>query len=186
MLDDAGDFFRDEYGGQMVHLMGLEAVLEAEGGLDADVEKIDGFSVHAGAGETSGMLFLRPDLVAAGVKAAPDRRAANMGDLVRLAGEPQWPGYFGAPRVASASQGARLFKSASGAASVYALKILDGLDPRTLLRIGDAALNRPENVSIDSDALRAAAERLSRQEGWLAKRKARQVNWARAGVGPLR
>jgi creatinine amidohydrolase/Fe(II)-dependent formamide hydrolase-like protein len=173
MLDDAGDFFRDEYRGQMVHLMGLEAVLETGGGLDADVEKVEGFSVHAGAGETSGMLFLRPDLVAADVKAAPDRRGANMSDLVRLAGEPQWPGYFGAPRVASASQGARLFTSASAAASAYALKILDGLDPRTLSRIGDAALNRSESVSIDGDALRASADRLRRQEEWLAKRKAR-------------
>ena len=173
MLDDAGDFFHDEYGGQMVHLMGLGAVLDSEGGLDADVEKADGFSVHAGAGETSGILFLRPDLVAMGVKTAPDQRGADMNDLVGLAREPQWPGYFGAPRVASASQGARLFKSASAAASAYALKILDGLDPRTLPRIGDAALGRPDNVAIDSDALRATADRLRRQEEWLAKRKAR-------------
>ena len=61
--------------------------------LDANAVKADGLSVHAGAAETSGIQFLRPDLVPAAVSGAVDRRGETMADLVRLAREPEWPGY---------------------------------------------------------------------------------------------
>src|SRR6188768_4018398 len=67
-LDDAGDYFRDTYGGRMIHLAGLDTGQDP--GLDAMKAALtaaaleeEGLSVHAGAFETSRILALRPDLV---------------------------------------------------------------------------------------------------------------------------
>jgi creatinine amidohydrolase len=50
MLDQAGDYFRDTFGGHMVHLMGLLPAADGDdGGLSEKEKKEDGFSVHAGA-----------------------------------------------------------------------------------------------------------------------------------------
>ena len=67
-LDDAGDFFHDTYGGQMVNLWGLLPVLGGWGSamsiMTPEQKKEDGVSLHGGADEHSLMLHLRPDLVA--------------------------------------------------------------------------------------------------------------------------
>ena len=86
---------------------------------------------------------------------------------------PSWPGYFGSPRVATAAQGARLHRATTDAAVAYVVKILDGLDPRDIPRLGDAARNNPENVAIDSDAQRREMDVLRKQEDWLARQKPR-------------
>jgi hypothetical protein len=51
----------------------------------------DGFAVHAGALETSILLFLRPNLVSAGVDQRPRQTGHNWDDLVQLARAPGWP-----------------------------------------------------------------------------------------------
>src|SRR4029453_5036699 len=75
-LDQAGDYFRDTYGGHMVNLTGLErgpsavdSVLAAEASKAALAE--DGFTVHAGLLGTSHVMALRPDLVSPAVANAP-------------------------------------------------------------------------------------------------------------------
>lgn len=172
VLDQAGDYFHDTYGGRMVHLCGLLPVLTATGGdaLDTAALVEDGFSVHAGVGETSMMLFLRPDLVPPSQHGAEPRSGADWPALVRIAREPSWPGYFGSPRIATAAQGARAYRVAMDTAVAYALKILDGMDPRDVPRVGDAARDNPENVAIDGDALQRETEILRKQEDWLARR----------------
>lgn len=172
MLDEAGDFFHDTYGGWMVHLRGLVPVATAAGNLvDSAVREADGFSVHAGAAETSVMLFLRPELVTTGVVRAEDCRGGDWAALVRIAREASWPGYFGAPRMATPVQGARIAEAVRAAAVDYTLKILDGLDPRTVPRIGKVAQESSENVAIDADALQREMATLRKQEQWLAARK---------------
>lgn len=112
MLDEAGDFFHDTYGGWMVHLRGLQPVAAARSNLlDSVAREADGFSVHAGATETSELLFVRPELVTPGGARAEDYRGSDWSALVRIAREPSWPGYFGAPRTATPAQGARIFEA---------------------------------------------------------------------------
>lgn len=171
MLDEAGDFFRDTYGGQMVHLLGLAPVFGVDFELDANAVKADGLSVHAGAAETSGIQFLRPDLVPAAVSGAVDRRGETMADLVRLAREPEWPGYFGAPRLATAAQGARAAAAGAAAATSYAFRILDGLDPRTVPRISDAFRGQPETAALAADGVREEQRRQAIQDAWIARQR---------------
>ena len=169
-LNQASDYFRDTYGGTMVHLFGLKPVFLCCGTRDEYLSKDagaeDGFTVHAGADETSQLFFLRPDLIAPDFTSAPSFTARNFEDHVRIAKTDAWPGYFGAPRHASAAMGAQEFQKSSQNLIKVALQILDGLDPRTLPRYAD-----------DMDPLNVAGEQLQldhertieqREQQWLA------------------
>ena len=67
-LDEAGDYFRDAYGGRMVNLWGLLPVIGGWGSAMSTMpeaqRKEDGISLHGGAAEHSLMLHLQPNLVA--------------------------------------------------------------------------------------------------------------------------
>ena len=67
----------------------------------------EGFTVHAGADEQSEILFLRPEFVPQDYRGAESLTGRNFSDLVRIAKVNGWPGYFGAPRLASAAMGAQ-------------------------------------------------------------------------------
>jgi len=168
MLDQAGDYFHDTYGGRMVHLCGLLPV-----GTVIDALREDGLGIHAGAWETSTILFLLPGLVAPSVKEAEAQSGADWSALVRVARAASWPGYLGSPRVATASQGAKIVRALEETAVAYTLKILDGLDPRDIPRLGDLARNSQENVAIDEDALQHEKQMLRKQEEWLTRKKLR-------------
>jgi hypothetical protein len=159
----------------MVHLLGLLPVIAAESDtLDTAARQQDGFAVHAGAAETSVMLHLRPELVSAAFKTSEPQTGDDWSALVRLARDSSWPGYFGSPRVASAAQGARIVRAVTDAAVAHALKILDGMNPGSIPRLGDAARGSPENVAIDDDALRQERAALRKQEDWLARNEQRK------------
>ena len=167
MLDQAGDYFRDTYGGHMVHLMGLLPAGDGnDGGLSEKERKEDGFSVHAGASETSRLLFLRRNLVGPVERAQP-QSGYGWEDLTRLARAPEWPGYFGSPRLATTASGARSFASAVKTAIDYALKILDGSDERQFPRVGDLASKSAPNIGIDKDAIARELEMEKKQQAWL-------------------
>jgi creatinine amidohydrolase/Fe(II)-dependent formamide hydrolase-like protein len=147
-LHQAGDYFRDTYGGRMVNLQGLnlpplpsERVVP-EPALTAAERQEVGVDVHAGQGETSRMLFVRPDLVDRGFRqlapitvtpAVLQRGYAGLQtmDAVRA---PDWPGYVSSPRLASAAYGAATLQNRANRYNAAALRILDGLDERTLSR----------------------------------------------------
>ena len=175
-LDDAGDYFRDTFGGRMVHLRGLvPPALATDSVFRADVPDAaraeDGLTVHAGLVEHSFVMALRPDLVPPSVAQAPSITARDFADLRRIAAAPGWPGYFGAPRHASGALGRRLVEAENGQYVALALRILDGMDERTVPRLsairgqqaGPAAVSR-------AAALRDAAEE-RRQRRWLDRRR---------------
>ena len=154
----------------MVHLMGLILVGGGPDGSPSEVEKKeDGFSVHAGTRETSALMFLRPDLVSSLVHQAPVQTGQNWDDLVRLARAPDWPGYFGSPRLATAAQGAQVLAREAKTAIEYAAKILDGSDERKPFRLADFASKSLPNVGIDRDAIEREREILKKQQAWLQK-----------------
>jgi creatinine amidohydrolase/Fe(II)-dependent formamide hydrolase-like protein len=170
MLEQAGDYFRDTYGGHMVHLLGLMPADDVRGDDMSEAERQeDGFTVHAGASETSILLFLRPNLVSPGVHQSPPQTGRNWDDFVQLARAPGWPGYFGSPRLATAARGARIAGDEAKVYIEYAFKILDGSDERQIPRYSDLASKSAPNVAIDRDAIEREREIQKRQQAWLQK-----------------
>jgi len=173
-LDDACDFFHATYGGQMVHLLGL---MEVVGCCDAgrrtatpEALREDGFTVHAGAGEHSALMFLRPDLVPGTIRRAQTFTGSSFADLVTRARRPDWPGYFGAPRHASAARGAAQYAQQSAFLKAFALKVLDGHDPRGGAHLADKMLEDPAIAKVVEDSLAREAAQGARQQQWLKSR----------------
>jgi len=173
-LDDAGDFFHDTYGGTMVNLWGLMPVLGGWGGamsVMTPTEKLaDGLSLHAGMDEHSLMLYLRPDLVARDYREAPAVAGANYADAFGVARRAGWPGYLGAPHLATAAFGKRIWRSFADATVKTAVEILDGKDARSYPRYVTYLKTLPQYREwIDSSSVRdsVAGRRLT---NWLARR----------------
>jgi hypothetical protein len=173
-LDDAGDFFHDTYGGQMVHLAGLSEVASCcdAGRRTATPQALreDGFTVHAGAGEHSALMFLRPDLVPGTIKMAQTFSGSSFEDLVKKAHRPDWPGYFGAPSHASAARGRVQYEEQSAFITALAQKVLDGHDPKGSPRVADERLKNPAIAKVVEASLAQQAEQEARQQQWLKSR----------------
>jgi creatinine amidohydrolase/Fe(II)-dependent formamide hydrolase-like protein len=173
-LDEAGDYFRDTYGGHMVHLVGLrparmawDSVIQAEVPSAARAE--DGFTVHAGVAEHSVIMALRPDLVPAAIARAPSLTASDFSDLQRIAASPGWPGYFGAPRYASAELGRRLVEAENHQFVTLALQILDGLDERQVPRLSVIRGQSPGPASVWRASAVHDSTVEARQRAWLVR-----------------
>ena len=134
-LTEATDYFHDTYGGTMVHVFSLTEVQSCYDSFKLSSKQAseeDGFTVHAGAEEHSEILFLQPLMVDPAYRNAPSVTGRNFADLYTLAEKEGWPGYFGAPRYASAALGQRIMDACAEKVNAVALRILDGLDYRKL------------------------------------------------------
>ena len=173
-LFDACDFYREVYGHNMVHLLGLAPIAQwfqdAQRLWSEQARRENGFLVHGDMLETSWMLYLRPTAVRSTYAAAQSRTAPAMSDVVRLAGQPDWQGYFGAPRLATASHGARAVQDLARRITKLALEILDGADARSIARFTDAMKDLPEQVQVDEAAAAHDADLERKQRDWLRKR----------------
>ncbi len=140
-LTQASDYFHDTYSGIMVDLFALDPIFNCcdskKKMLSAKQLAEDGYSIHAGADEQSAILFLKPDLVPESYTSAPSLTGTNFAELVGIAKGEAWPGYFGAPRLATAAMGAVEFTRSSENLNAIALQILNGLDPRKIPRWTD-------------------------------------------------
>jgi creatinine amidohydrolase len=174
-LDQASDFFHDSYGGTMVHLFGLLPIMNccSHELLTPTQREEEGFTVHAGADEHSQILFLRPDLVDPAYKRARSITGKNFEDLYRMAASPDWPGYFGAPRLASAALGAQDFAEQVALLKQFAMQILDGADYRKIARFADD--NDPRDAVGQEEELKHDRELEKKETDWLRSReKAKQ------------
>jgi hypothetical protein len=156
----------------MVHLTGI---LTPGASLDSIAGKAmaseDGFTVHAGLAEHAQVMALRADLVASSIQNAPSITAKGFPDLVRIAHQPDWPGYFGAPRHASVALGQALLAGELRPHIEAAMKILDGADERTLPRYSKMIYTVPGvSAVMDSSAKHEAAVE-ARQQAWLARQR---------------
>lgn len=169
-LNQASDYFHDTYGGTMVHLFGLKPIFLCCGTKDTflprEARAEEGFTVHAGADEHSTLFFVRPDLIARDFTKAPSFTAKDFADHVRIAKADGWPGYFGAPRFASAAMGAQEFEKASAKLAEYALHILDGLDYKSIPRYSDE--QDPLDVAGEQAELAYERSMEKRQQDWLS------------------
>jgi creatinine amidohydrolase len=174
-LDDAGDFFHDTYGGQMVNLWGLLPVLGGWGSamsiMTAEQKKEDGLSLHGGADEHSLMLFLHPNLVAKDFRGAKSVTGSTYDESFAVSKQTDWPGYIGAPRIASEALGRHIWTSFSSAALKTTLEILNGTDPSTYPRYLSYLVKNP----LYQDWIKSANDRDStaaeKQRAWSARRK---------------
>jgi creatinine amidohydrolase len=89
-LNQAGDYFHDTYGGHMINLRALLRPQLRPNTRSEEEQRND----HAGADETSTMLFLRPDLVNPAYKNAEPLPARDQKHRVDIAKASNWPGYW--------------------------------------------------------------------------------------------
>ncbi|MEO6654585.1 MAG: creatininase family protein [Pyrinomonadaceae bacterium] len=168
-LDQAGDFFHDTYGGQMVNLFGLEPVgSEDEASPAAEFVKENGIDIHAGLSETSRILFIRPNLVDAAYSTATPFTILNPEDFSIVAARPDWLGYFGTPRRATAAYGRHVMEYRSSLMNKTALSIVDGADPKKIKRYADQAMK--EEATVVAGGLKYDASVEKKQQNWI-KRK---------------
>jgi creatinine amidohydrolase/Fe(II)-dependent formamide hydrolase-like protein/ketosteroid isomerase-like protein len=173
-LDEAGDYFRDAYGGRMVNLWGLLPVIGGWGSgmsvMTAAEKKEDGVSLHGGADEHSLMLHLQPNLVAPDYQQAPTVTGSTYAESVAAARLKDWPGYIGAPRLGNAALGRRIWTSLSASALKTTVEILEGADPAKYPRYLPLMEKNPsyeEWIASANERDRALGER---QQAWSARR----------------
>ena len=171
-LDQASDFFNETYGGTMVYLTGLipDSPIAPQLNLTDNERRENGLDVHGGMNETSQMLFLRPDLVQPGYKTAQPHSGANWRDLVNRGAEPNWPGYLGSPRLATAARGAEIMRTRAQELSALALRILDGFDFRTLQRTSVQQQTDEAIRDYDAAANAHARQIQQQQDSWLQRK----------------
>jgi creatinine amidohydrolase/Fe(II)-dependent formamide hydrolase-like protein len=181
ILDQACDYFRDSYGGRMVHLRGLEPTPEhlsklklrpPKPALSELESKENGvLDIHAGFEETSRLMFLRPDLVNPIYRTLAPFTANNSTDLFRVGKAANWRGYIGSPRRATASEGAQLQQYRFAQDAALALAILDGsLDEREIPRYSNMMLADKTVAKELEGASRHDAEIERKQRVWKQKK----------------
>lgn len=181
MLDQAGEYFRDTYGGTMVHLRGLEPTEEQLRAVkftepmpppaQNEVQENGKLDIHAGFEETSVILFLRPDLVGPTYKQLSPLTVNSREDQFRLARTDGWLGYLGSPRLANANYGARRQIWRARLVDALALAILDRvLDERDIPRFSKRMIANKDFMKelVGSDNYDAEVARKQRE--WMEKK----------------
>lgn len=182
MLDEAGEYFRDTYGGRMVNLFGLlpdneqlaalklsplpDTLVSAE-----EKKEIGNIDVHAGFDETSRLMFLRPDLVSPVYKQLPSLTANNFDEFFKAPRTPGWLGYQSSPRLANAAYGALSMQNRSQKWNSIALAILDGkLDERNIPRYAKFMTGNPQIKTGLEPSTKNEIERERKQREWMKKK----------------
>ncbi len=170
-IDQAGDYFHATYGGQMVNLWGLLPVLAGWGSvlgkLPDSVRKEDGVSLHGGLDEHSMMLYLAPELVAKDFRSAPTVAGASYDSAFAVARREGWPGYLGAPRLATVEIGKQIWDGFSTATVQTAVEILKGKDPSTYPRYMTYLRKMPLYQGWMASAAQRDSVNGARQRAWL-------------------
>ena len=182
MLDQAGEYFRDTYGGKMVHLRGLEPTAEQLAKLNipppptfdlsaSQMKEKGNMDEHAGFDETSRLMFLRPDLVNPIYKLLEPQTTDNPAEFFSRARAKNWSGYLSSPRLANANYGARSQQYRSKADNIIALAILDGtLDEQDIPRYGKTMTANKEMMSELTASTKNELERERKQREWMKKK----------------
>lgn len=180
-LDQAGEYFRDTYGGIMVHLRGLEPTdeqlskakftLPFPNLTEAETMENGKLDPHAGFEETSVMLFLRPELVSPLYKTLASLTVNKPADQFALARTDNWLGYLGSPRIGNAAYGARRQQWRASLNIALANAFLDGiLNERDIPRYSTIRLNNPEFTKNYAGRSKYEAQIERKQREWMKKK----------------
>ena len=131
----------------------------------------NGMDVHAGEEESSQILFLRPDLVHEDIFESTAFSAASARDLIDIAKDENWKGYFGSPRLATPDAGALIVRFRTEQTIDLALRILDGFDWRSLRTRADQAGMNAAFKEVDANTLGRAKNERAAQEEWLLRHR---------------
>ena len=179
-LEQAGDYFRDTYGGRMLHLVGLQPTPEQYAKakltvpypkLTEEEEKENGPDIHAGFDETSTILFLRPDLVSPVYRQLPPLTVSSPVNQFKIAAANDWPGYLGSPRLGNASFGSRKMHWRAAQAKAIVWAIIDGvLDERDIPRYSKSMFDNKDVVKRLEGTVKDNMERERKQREWMRKK----------------
>ena len=172
-LDEAGDYFKAVYGGQMIHLWGLMVTSDKKALMEVAIGKegmaANGLDIHAGVSESSELMYLHPELVAPEIVNAKAVTAQGFADISALAKAATWPGYFGYPALASAELGDKLLQHSDSVLIKVANDILDGKEVKEFQRFSDVMSSIPELEPIIEQSRAHDKKRQRQQQAWLMK-----------------
>jgi hypothetical protein len=100
---------------------------------------------------------------------APDQADSTMDGLIARARNGKWPGYFGAPRLATAGHGHRIWTAMRDRTAVVAVRVLAGHEPAPSDRFATLMESSAPDVRLDAASRRAERVRAQRQQAWLVK-----------------
>jgi creatinine amidohydrolase/Fe(II)-dependent formamide hydrolase-like protein len=143
MLDEAGDYFHDSYGGEMVNLFGYLWAMDLKDFRTAQERLQDGQPEHATMNETSWILALRPELVSPDYKTAKPMAGKSIQELAEIASQKDWPGYFGAPALATKQVGEQSYAQWFERSKDFVQKVLAGENYRNLPRYSALSGDEP-------------------------------------------
>ena len=96
---------------------------------------------------------------------------ATYDESFAAAKQKDWPGYLGAPRLASAELGRHIWMSFSAAALKTTLEILGGTDPATYPRYLSFLVKNPLYQDWITSATERDSAQADAQRAWKARRK---------------
>jgi creatinine amidohydrolase/Fe(II)-dependent formamide hydrolase-like protein len=179
-INEACDFVSEAFGVTMLHLSGL---FRADAAIQSSRGKINekhfsaaelssfGLDVHAGVGETSGMLAIRPDLVRSSYKALPSRAGHTLDELRHIATAPGWQGYLSSPARATAAYGRAVEAWWIDGFTTLILRAVRGENLFVRPRIPETV--PPEVAPLLDKALANEDAFEAKLEAWLAQRRKR-------------
>lgn len=173
-IDEACQYFKEEFGGEMHNMANLldlpkEFVALPRPKLSEQESKENGADIHAGYSETSRLLYIRGDLVRSIYASLVPVAGDSMNALVELAKKEGWQGYFGSPRLASSSDGALLYNRILQSSAFTLSRILDGFDSSKVPKFADEILADPAERVVMEGSVKRDIEVKERQEKWLKK-----------------
>jgi creatinine amidohydrolase len=180
-INESCDFVSDSFGVTMLHLTGLfradEAIqsrgkkMNAEHFSAAELSSF-GMDVHAGVGETSAMLAVRPDLVRPDYKTLPNQAGQSFEELRKIALAPGWQGYLSSPAKATTSYGHAVEEWWIDGFADLIVRAVRGENMRAHPRSPETL--PPDLATVFGKRLADEAAFEAKLENWLAQRRKRK------------
>jgi len=177
-VNDACDFVSESFNVSMLHVSGLfraDSVSQSRARTialkhfaAADIASF-GLDVHAGVGETSINLALRPLLVHRGYRTLPSQAGRTFEELQAIASSPGWQGYLSTPSKATAAYGRDIEAWWVDGLTELILRATRG---ENLLKAPRApAQLDPGRAGVLDKALQNEREFEAKLDAWLARRR---------------
>ena len=164
-IDEACEFFRDSYRGWMINIFNIGFTFSKDFRSESQ-QKEDGFTVHAGMQEHSVLYYLKPELSPKDYKEAKPFSASSPDDLVTIAENSNWLGYFGSPRLSDPAFGKRAFEASTKYILTQIGDLLDDKYDFSKPTCAQLIAANPVFKSISDDAKINDKKKESKQNDW--------------------
>jgi creatinine amidohydrolase len=177
-INEACDFVSETFHVTMLHVTALfraDAAIRSSGArinakyFSASELASFGMDVHAGVGETSGILAVRPDLVRSNYKALPSQAGRSLEELREIATAPGWQGYLSSPARATGAYGRAVEARWIDGLTELILRAVRGENMFVHARVPETV--PPAVAPILEKALASETAYEAQLENWLAQRR---------------